>query len=677
LDRSEEALVHCRRAVELEPNDPLAHDNLANVLRELNRLEEAEQADREALRLKPDYAEAHNNLGTILVRLQRLAEAEAAYREAIRLKPDYAEAHNNLGVLLASAGHIPEAEACYREALRFKPDYAEAHNNLGTVLVKRQRLEEAEKAYREALRLKPNFVEAHSNLGLSFVKRYRLKEAEAAYREVLHLKPDHAKVHNDLGLVLVRLHRLEEAEAAFHEALRLEPNLVEAHSNLGAFYTQSGHLPDAEANYRKALQLRPDHADAHSNLIFMLDCVAGVEPEAQQAERRRWYERHARKFAAALAPHDNLPDGERRLRVGYVSGDFCTHSAMHAFWPVLRRHDPAAVEVFCYSNLPLGQEDPLTQELRAASHHWRRIVDLDDDAVAARIREDRIDILVDLSGHTSGNRLLVFARKPAPVQITAWGHATGTGMATMDYLFADPVALPAAIRPLFAEEIIDLPCILTYEVQVDIPPVTPPPVQAGQPITFGSFNRLEKLSDPTLELWARLLRAVPTSRILIKYLNLNEASMQTRLRARFEANGIAGERLVMLGRTPLPEHLAAYSRVDIALDPFPQNGGISTVDALAMGVPVVALPGTTIPSRVTASVLTAMGMPEWIAWDEDEYVAIAARWARNVPGLARLRRKIRPRLARSPLGDHQQYTRAVEQAYRQLWKRWCERQRGQ
>jgi predicted O-linked N-acetylglucosamine transferase (SPINDLY family) len=291
--------------------------------------------------------------------------------------------------------------------------------------------------------------------------------------------------------------------------------------------------------------------------------------------------------------------------------------------------------------------------------------------VAAQIREDRIDILVDLSGHTGGNRLLVFARKPAPVQITAWGHATGTGLATMDYLFADPVALPAAIRPLFAEQIYDLPCILTYEVPLDLPPLAPPPAQAGQPFTFGSFNRLEKLSDATLELWARLLRAVPRARIMIKNLNLDEASMQTRLRARFEARGIAGERLVMLGRSLPREHLAAYSRVDIALDPFPQNGGVSTVDALAMGVPVVTLPGTTIPSRVTASVLTAMGMPEWIARDEDEYVAIAARWARNVAGLARLRRKVRNRLFRSPVGDHQRYTRAVEQAYRQIWKRWC------
>jgi predicted O-linked N-acetylglucosamine transferase (SPINDLY family) len=448
------------------------------------------------------------------------------------------------------------------------------------------------------------------------------------------------------------------------------------YSNLGILFMNSGRAGEAEACYREALRLQPGLVETHSNLIFMLDCQAGVGPELQQAERRRWYEEHGRGFAAAIRPHDNTPDAKRRLRIGYVSGDFKRHSAMNAIRPVLRQHDHSQVEVFCYSNLPTSQEDHVTRDLRTASDHWHRVVGLDDDELAARIREDRIDILVDLSGHTSGNRLLVFARKPAPVQITAWGHATGTGMATMDYLFADPVAVPAAIRPLFAERIVDLPCILAYEAPTDAPAVTPsPPVQTGLPITFGSFNRLVKLSDATLDLWARLLRAVPASRLLIKDLNLGESSVQRRLRERFEAQGVEGKRLIMLGRTPQREHLATYSRVDIALDPFPQNGGISTLDALHMGVPVVALRGTTVASRLNASILTAVGMAEWVARDEEDYLAVAARWARNPAGLGRLRRKIRPRLARSPLGDHQQYTRAVEQAYRQIWLQWCRQPR--
>jgi predicted O-linked N-acetylglucosamine transferase (SPINDLY family) len=675
LRRTEEMIAAFSRSVSLQPTAQRL-TVLANELLNADRHEAALPHYEQARLMAPDDVRLLTGFGACLQRAGRLRESKEVLKRGLALEPRNPHLLSNLGATLYALGSRVEAVARFREALAISPDHAQAHSNLGELLRQLDRADEALPHCRRAVDIDPHSAFARDNLANALRELGLVDEAEAACREAIRLSPGYAKAYNHLGSIFVKRALPDEAEAAYREAIRLKPDYAEAIRNVGIVLTDSGRTREAEMCYREALRLDPGSVEAHSNLIFMLDCQAGVGPELQQAERRRWYEEHGRGFAAAIRPHDNTPDAKRRLRIGYVSGDFKRHSAMNAIRPVLRQHDHSQVEVFCYSNLPTSQEDHVTRDLRTASDHWHRVVGLDDDELAARIREDRIDILVDLSGHTSGNRLLVFARKPAPVQITAWGHATGTGMATMDYLFADPVAVPAAIRPLFAERIVDLPCILAYEAPTDAPAVTPsPPVQTGLPITFGSFNRLVKLSDATLDLWARLLRAVPASRLLIKDLNLGESSVQRRLRERFEAQGVEGKRLIMLGRTPQREHLATYSRVDIALDPFPQNGGISTLDALHMGVPVVALRGTTVASRLNASILTAVGMAEWVARDEEDYLAVAARWARNPAGLGRLRRKIRPRLARWPLGDHQQYTRAVEQAYRQIWLQWCRQPR--
>ena len=629
------AVEHINQAIALQPESAAYRNNLGRALAALGRVDEAEAAMRAALRLKPDLAEAHNSLGNLLIDTGRRGEAEAHFRAAVQARPESPELHSNLGVLLTDLGRFPEAKDCLETALRLRPDYAEAHYNLGNVLKALGRLPAAEAAFRAALRLRPDLPEAHNNLGIVLQALGRADDAEACFRAALRLRPGYADAHNNLGIVLKDLGRFSEAEGCFRAALRLNPNFV----------------------------------SAHSGLIYILDFMPGVAPAAQQAERRKWYEQHARKFAGAIPAHANTRDPDRRLRIGYVSADFRNHSAAYSFGPILRRHDHAKFEVFCYSNVAPSDADEKTAEFQAAADCWRPVADLGDAALAAQILSDRIDVLVDLSGHTRGHRLLTFARKPAPVQISAWGHSTGTGLATMDYLFSDPVAVPPADRPLFAETVIDLPCLVVYEAPAYAPPV--PPAAAAGTVTFGCFNRLAKVSETALDVWARLLAAVPGSLLLLKDRRLDDRAVETALRARFAARGVAAERLLTLGSSGHAEHLAAYSRIDIALDPIPHGGGISSLEALWMGVPVVTLMGTTMPGRITPSILTALDLRDWIAADEAGYIAIAAARAADRAGLERLRGSLRPRLAASPVGNAELYTRAVEAAYRDAWRRWC------
>ena len=543
------------------------------------------------------------------------------------------------------------------------------HSNLGNTLQDLGRLVEAEASYRRALEIKPDFDEAHSNLGITLQDFGRLDEAEARYRRALEINPDFAEAHNNLGITLREQGRLVEAEASYRRTLEIKPDFAEAHSNLGNTLQDLGRLDEAEASCRRALQIKPDFVVAHSNLIFTLDLLEGRGIKEQQEERRRWYEQHGRRHAGAIKPHDNLPDPERRLRIGFVSADFRRHSAYYAFSPIIVRHDRNAFEVVCYSGVKL--EDDATALLRQAAHEWRSTLGVSDEALTEQIRRDRIDILLDLSGHSAGNRLPVFARKPAPVQVTAWGHATGTGLETIDYFLADSVIVPREERSLYAEEVIDLPCALCYEPPDYLPEVSPLPALGARPFTFGCINRIEKISERVIALWGRILAALPEAQLLLKDRKCDDARVRQQLLQRLGAAGIAAQRVRILGQSRHPEHLKIYHEVDLGLDPFPQGGGISTAEALWMGVPVVALNGPTIPSRITPSMLTVLGMPEWIARSDEEYVRIAVQAARDLPGLARLRAELRSRLAASMLGDVQRYTREVEAALRSMWRRWC------
>jgi len=316
-------------------------------------------------------------------------------------------------------------------------------------------------------------------------------------------------------------------------------------------------------------------------------------------------------------------------------------------------------------------EDERSQDFKRLGE-WRPVSALSDEALAAQIRADRVDILVDLSGHSEGNRLLVFARKPAPVQVTAWGHATGTGMPAIDYFFSDAVSVPQSARPLFAETVYDLPCVIGFEAPGDAPPVAELPAltakMAGR-ITFGCLNRFSKVTPAALELWARIVKAVPGSRLLLKDGALDEPALRERVRADLARLGLAPERVELRGATSRREHILGYSEVDIALDPFPQNGGITTWEALWMGVPVVAKLGASIPSRLSGAILVACGLREWAVESDEAYVAAAVGAASDLAALAQLRGGMRERILATPAGNPLRYAQAVEEAYRAFWKK--------
>ena len=706
--RPDEALAAFRRALEIRPGYAEAYSNMGNVLKDLGHFDQAAAAYRSALQIRPDYAEAHynlgaalgengqpdeaigsyrraiqfkpdyvqahNNLGNALRDQGRLDEAIAAYRRTTELAPDFPEGHNNLGVALRDRGHPDEAAAACRRAIELQPDFAEAHYNLGNALKDQDqgRLDEAIAAYRRALQLRPDYAEAHCNLGNALQEQGRLDEALVAFCRAIELKPDFATAHYNLGNVLKEQGRFDEAIAAYRRVLALKPDFADAHNNLGNALKDQGHPDEAIAAYRRALALKPDFAGVNSNLLLTLHYLPDFDVEVLFREHRRWDEVHARPLAKEIAPHGNDQNPGRCLRIGYISPDFREHSVAFFAEPLMQSHDRSQVEVFCYTDLV--REDQVTVRLRKCAGQWRRSSSMTDEQVADLIRKDGIDILVDLAGHTANTRLLVFARKPAPVQVTYLGYCDTTGLRAMDYRLTDALAdPPGTTEHLHSEQLVRLPdtawCFRPSDAASAVG--TLPVLHSGH-ITFGCFNVRPKITDEALALWSGLLAKVPGSRLLLKALGFEEASGRLRMHASLKKAGITPERVELVGRVPtLAEHLALYNRMDIALDTFPYNGTTTTCEALWQGVPVVTLAGHTHASRVGVSLLSNVGLAELVAHSPEEYVKVAVALAANVSRLAELRSTLRERMAASPLMDAPRFTRNVEHAYREMWRAWC------
>ncbi|TAL09209.1 MAG: tetratricopeptide repeat protein [Nitrospirae bacterium] len=669
VGRHDVAVSCIGQAIALNPTCPEYQNNLGEVYRAQGKLEEAAAHYRQALVLKPAYAEACFNLALALQQEGRLEEAAAHYRQALALKPTYAEAYFNLALALQQQGKLAEAAEHYRQVVSFQPANAEAYNNLGGVLLKLGRLDESVAQYRRALALKPGSAGSYSNLGVVLQQQGRLDEAVDAYRQAVALQPAYAQAYSNLGNALRAQGRLKEAVEQFRRALALEPAYADAHSNLALALKEQGNLQEAMASYRQALAIIPDNPEIHSHLLFDLSYLQ-TAPETMAQAHRAWNDRHAHRVAHEMRPHANPPVLDRRLRVGYVSADFHAHPVGHFVEPLISAHNRTDVEVFCYASG--GASDETTGRLRKASNVWRQITGMDDRTVAELIRADGIDILVDLSGHTSGNRLLVFARKPAPVQVTYLGSLTTTGLTTIDCRLTDRFLSPPSGSEWFSEELIRLPgCFVCYRPPEEAPLVTPLPASSRGEITFGSFNNMRKVTSEVVALWCRILQAVPRSRLVLKDRTLADLAQQARCRGLFTEHGVAADRVELLPRTSLAEYLVEYGRMDIGLDPFPYNGCTTTCDAMWMGVPVVTLAGAMSCGRFGVSLLSNLGLTHLIASTPDVYVKIAVELAQKRKMLAALRAELRPRMAASTLCDARTFAHGVEQAYRRAWKRWC------
>jgi predicted O-linked N-acetylglucosamine transferase (SPINDLY family) len=681
---------HVRQAIAIAPRDPIAHDNLSVYLLRQGRSFEAEEAARDAIGFNPNVASAWHNLALALSVQRRRDEAEAALRHALQLDPNNSMGFNDLASILCDLGRIAEAEQCLHQALRLAPDFALAQENLarlqslpvsresaaslnnqGVELLALGRFREAEQLFRRALPLDPQLPELYFNLARARQGQGDFAEAESHYRQAATLRPEWDKAHFAIGDACFHRHHLADAEVALRQGLRLNPQHAQGWSELGNLLNVQGRLEDSLVVLRQGLALNPDHASSHSILLLTTQYAPDVSLESLAQSHADWDQQHGQPLRSTWRGFANSRQPQRQLRLGFVSGDFSCHPVGFFLAPVLERlprHDCLTV---CYSNH--GKVDSQTERLRSAANLWRDVVTLGDEPLAELIRADQIDLLFDLSGHTGHNRLLTFARRAAPVQLTWAGYVGTTGLAAMDYLIADRYHIPPGWEEFYREKVIRLPeGYLCYEPPSYAPEVGPLPALAAGHVTFGCFNNTAKINAQVIAVWAEILRQVAGSRLVLKYHWLNDASVRRRLLERFIAAGVDPQRLDLLGSSVHVQHLAQLERLDLALDPFPYAGGLSACEACWMGVPVVCWPGKTFASRHSLSHLSNIGLLETIAESSADYVARAVSLAQDLPRLSEIRGSLRQQMAKSSLCDGERFTRDFVTALRDVWGRWCE-----
>jgi predicted O-linked N-acetylglucosamine transferase (SPINDLY family) len=699
----EKARAFIERAIVANPIAPEYRSDYGVILESQNKTDEAITAYLMALEVQRDFVQAHINLGYLLQKQNRFNEAASAFRAAVEIRTDDPQLHNSLGAALYQSGQIEPALLEFSTAIELRPDFADAYNNAGNALFSRGDPDLAIVAYRKAVELDPQLAAARINLAGALDRQGRRDEAAAAHRDLASAKPDDlaaqlsagnafaamgfwdaaaealaraAALDLRNGAILTKLGNaqlarldLGAAVAAYRKALDLAPPTVELFNNLGVALKEQGLLDDAMDCCESAMDLDPSNAAVHSNLVYLLQFHPGYDPAELSRQQNKWNRLHAEPLKNLIYPHPNSPDPDRRLKLAYLSPDFRQHVVGQNISPLLAEHDRRHFEVFCYSTTQTP--DAVTAMLRRQADVWRDVAAEDDESLAALIRRDAIDILVDLSLHMAHNRLLVFARKPAPVQATYLGYCGSTGLQTIDYRLSDiHLDGPESDTSLYSEETIRLP--ETWWCYTPAGP-TPPPAPCAAPaagfVTFGCLNNFAKVSPAALDLWAEILLAVPASRLL---LHSHAGPHHAAVRARFAAAGVSADRIDFLPKQPWSHYLQTYARIDIALDPFPYAGGITTCDALWMGVPVVTLASQTAVGRGGKSILSNLALPELIARRPRQYVQIAVTLANSPARLAELRTTLREKMLTSPLMNARKFTRNVENAYRQMWRRWCE-----
>jgi len=607
-------------------------------------------------------AVAHHRAG-------RLDEAALLYRQILNVAPDHADALNLRGILRLQRGDAAGAAADAAHAVAHAPDVAPFRTSLGKALRAQGRLPEAAASFDAAVRLAPEAVEPRFLLAACYQALGRNDEAVRHYAAVAALNPAIDGVYVNLGALFNADGRPMQAVAALRQALALNPGNAGAANNLGNALQASGQAEEAIEAYARAAALAPDDIVASRNHILCLNLSERAGPAAIFDAGRRWHDRFAP--SRPIPPYDNEPDPDRRLRVGYLSGRmFRTHTLANVMMPLIEGHDAAAVEVTIYSDLPPAQEDAISARFGRAAC-WQRTGNLDDRALAAHIRADRIDVLVDAIGFVENSRLLALADKPAPIQVTIPLMATSGGH-SLDYVIADEHLVPPALEPFFSEAVERVPFAYRFDPLGPTPDPTPPPALSRGHVTFGSMNTLSKIGPSAIRTWARILRAVPSARLMVTAQALADPGSRELMLRRFATEGVAAERLELRGwAADHQHHLAIYNEIDVALDSFPYGGVTTTCEALWMGVPVVTLVGDRVLGRYGLSLLTAVGFRHGIARDTDAYVASAAALAADLNRLAELRRTLRLAIASSPLCDGRQAARAIEQSFRRIWRRWC------
>lgn len=664
LGNFDDAVELIAESLRINPSNSSAINNLAGVLKDQQRLPEALEFYEAAIAVAPEAAYIHSNRGNVLKDLGRFDEAITGYERALQLDPNSSAAHSNLGTVYKERGQLVVAAECYRRALRLNAQSHEALSNLGVVLREQGKFAEAADCLQQALALNPKSDAAWTNLGTTLKELGRIDEAIGCHCRALEVNPRSHFALNNLGSVLKDGGRFVEASGCFEKAIELRPDFHLAHNNLGSARCELGRTREAVDCFRRSIELKPGYHPAFSNLLFALNYLGDTDRAALFSEHRRFDELYCEPLRPLGQPHTNRRDPDRALRIGFVSGDLREHPVASFIEPVFAHSTRADFEIYCYSNHPTP--DAVTARLRGQVEHWREVAGWEDDTLADAIRHDGIDILVDLSGHTARNRLLVFARKPAPIQVSMIGYMQTTGLSAMDYRITDEHLDPPGTSDAHnSEKLVRLPAgAATFQPPADCPPVNDLPALSNGYVTFASFNNLAKVSAETVAAWARILQLQPTAKLLL----VGRAGHT--LVSDFGAHGIAEDRIEVSDRLPMRDFLALHHRVDFLLDTFPYNGGTTSLLALWMGVPLVTLAGAATASRTGAGILQGVGLSHLVAPSVEEYIKVAASQAADLPALATLRGSLRSRLLPS-LENPATFTRQLEGAFREMWRKWC------
>ena len=667
--RFPEAVEAFRRALEASPEDAALHTSLGAVLHGIGHLAEAEAVLARALELDPASHVAHDNIGVVLRMLERRDEALSHHRQALDLAPDYARAHANYGLALEQAGETEDAEAEYREALERDESLLGAWCGLGRIHRFRAEYAGAERAFRKALAREPKRLTALTGLADVLSATGRHPQALRLYRKVVRLAPHNVNVRLALAGALSTAARDHEALGLYRELERAGIGGVPILFGKASALSNLGRYRAAVGCYRKALALDPGSAVIRSGYFFTLHASALKPPRAMLRELRKWEPNHGAPPALRRTRHKRDPDPDRPLRIGYISPDFRLHVVRQFFEPVMRVHDTEAFEFYCYAEVP--NPDFATETVRAFADRWYPTFGVKDEEVAAQIDRDRIDILVDLAGHTANHRLGVMSHRPAPIQATYLGYFGSTGLTSIDYWITDPVLHPPDTTEPATETIHRLPrCSFCYGV----PAHSRLRADRGddpRPVTFGCFNNVSKVSLEVVDAWAEILRRSGDSRLVLKDRRFAFGPVRRTWRRRFERRGIAPHRVDLLPNSPHPEYMQSYDDIDVALDPFPRTGGTTTCDALWMGTPVVTLAGERYVERLSATKLTAVGTTELITTGVESYIEKALELAEDADLRTEYHRTLRRRMADSPLCDPLSLARALEDSYRSFWHRYA------
>jgi len=679
LGRPDDAVAAYLYSIAVNPGYAVAHYNLGDVLKILDRTDEAMASYRKSFALDPNLANTMHMAGLSLFNNGMLDEAMAFFKELIALKPGHAKAHVGLGVTFYEQGRLDEAIAGYRKAIAIEPGCVWAYSNLGTALTDRGMLDEAIVCYRKALSLKPDITEVRDNrgntansdhvaayvgLGVIHVEKGMLDEAIDCYRQAVAIDPGCVWAHNNLGNVFNEQGRFDEAIACFRKALSLKPDFAEAHGNMGNALKNSCRFDEGVASFERALSIKPDHMLAFNNLLLTYQYLYSVTNEeifARSVEFGRRCESPAERKR-----HQSVHERERgeSVRVGLVSGDLRNHPVGYFLEAALRHMDRDAFSFVAYANQ--HQFDGLSERIRPFFSEWVRVIGMSDEELASRIRSDGIDILVDLSGHTAFNRLPLFALRPAPVQVSWIGYANTTGMTSIDYILADPVTVPVEEERYYTEKVWRLPdtylCFTPPDVDIAVDAL---PGMGNGHITFGSFSNAAKLNDTVLSCWAKILLAVPESQLFLKFRSFEHQTERDDLIGRLQALGIDAARLLFEGQSLRSDYLAAYRRIDFALDPFPFPGATTTCEAAWMGVPSLTLrTARGIVGHNGELIMKSVGLGEWVAGSIDEYVEKARTFAGDTATLAGIRAGLRQRLLNSPLCDGERFAKHLADAFK-------------